>query len=230
MSTVPQIRNRVMKGLGEDDSRRSVLGIIDVDQALCDTYNLELARLPGICIESTGGLTLTAGVDTFTLPTSRTYKGEVRIRLQTNGQFLTRRTWDEMDSLRNGSRTPQLGTPTDFALYEGSDLTVNGRTFCGSSSAWVCDLFTSSLPADPRTTSDMEAATIVGLSAAGESALVLKVMQMLARRLPREVREQRGFDTDCINNWELTASKGFYSEEVRHHNLESVGRIQRRVR
>lgn len=230
MSTLRAICNRILKQLREDDSHRPFIDSLEADMALCDAYNLELAKLPGMRVELASGLTLIAGSDSFALPTARVYKSVDSIRLRFDGSFLRKLSRDEIDAMRNyhisGTGT---AVPRWFCLWEESDLEVNGRLDRPAAAAYVCDLFVSHLPTDPRVSADMETATIDGLSAAGESALVHRVASRLGRGLPQDIKAARGFDRETFAEWDKTASTGFYQEEMRQHNLASINYVQRRT-
>ncbi len=228
MSSFRSISNRALKMIHEDDAQRPVIGLIEADQCVRDTYNLEMARMPGVALETLSGLTLTAGSDRFTLSTASVYRGEIRIRLQVNGLFLSRISRDELDGLRRGTLAVNQGRPQFWCAWEESDLEIQGRTWPGSDQAYVCDIFTRTLPADPGVAADLDALVLVGLSAAGESALVHLIAADLGGRIPQQEMQARGLTEKKLAAWLKAGRVGLYAEEMRQAAVGSINYVQRR--
>lgn len=245
MATVAlrRVRERVWIALGDTDARRRVFDPIKLDQALCDAYVRLQARLPAPTVSTASGLTISAGADTFNLPTTVSqwtgnnggaeYRGDVRIRLRSTGNYLTKRTPEEIDSFREGqpSATPHLGIPTDFCLWKEKDNTIQGRCWTGARDAQVCDIFVTLEADDLRdfigsATDDLDDVTLQ-LSRFGTQALIDHACARLLGRATAEQAAQLGIDKGAARDFEKDAEIGLHKERLRHHSIASVGRIQR---
>jgi hypothetical protein len=229
-TALSSLRARLQIKLRESDARKNAVNLIELDQALIDHYFLLAARLPGSRIYEASSFTISAGGDTFALPTtsSRQYGGDVRVRLRSNGQFLDKLTVEELDAFRNGDDTPVPSIPRYFCLWEESDQEVQGRVYPGAEAAEVCDLFAELLPADPRAAANLEAVSLE-LSRFGETALLFATAADLVAAMSPEDLAERRLSKDVVPSWTRTSEVALYQEAARHHALADVGRTQRWV-
>jgi hypothetical protein len=231
------VRDRIRMRLRDTDSKRPSFDALEYDQTICDAY-LELqAQLPKPHLLTTSAFTISAGTDRFNLPTTVTnysgaeYSGDVRIRLVSTGEFLTQRSVEELDALRQGQTTLALERPYCFCLWEENDLDVQGRCYPGARAAEACDLFTALTADDLRdytAGSKMDSVSVL-FSRMGAAALVHHVAaDMLLRMTPSELAERR-LTKDAAPLWQQKAKVLLYQEAARHHDLEDIGRTGRWV-
>jgi len=148
-----RVRDRISMKLRDTDARKGTFDAVYLDNAICEAYLALQGRLPPPDLYTASAFTIGAGGDTFTMPTSVTqwtgndggaeYAGDFRIQLASNGQFLQKRTVEELDSMRNRLPTvsPALSIPYLYALWEENDQDVQGRCYPGAKVAEACNLF-----------------------------------------------------------------------------------------
>jgi hypothetical protein len=223
--------------LNDTDSRRGSLGVVQVDHAIADACLSLGSQLPAPHLYLASALTIAAAADTFVLPTAAQsgyvsltqYAGDIRIRLVGNrNTFLTKRTVEELDALREGAPTSYQGRPSDFALWEEMDDDVQGRCYPRAKEAEPCDLFVSLVPDDIRDAADVEAAN-VRFSRYGATALVFHTAALIIAQLPKEELALRKLNPNVASLWIKEAAVLLYNDEVRRHNNEAIGRVQRWV-
>ena len=237
-TTLGNLRFRVRERLRETDSRRASFDPIEVDQAIADAYVEVQGRMPPIKLYTASAFTIAAGAQTFTLPTAaasgfistQEHAGEVRIRLQSTGDWLTKRTREEIYAFRAGvTTTTGEGRPSDFALYEDQAQVVQGECWPRANAAEVCDLMRSLMADDLRDhPTDMETATIM-MSRLGATALVLYSAADLLQRLREDDAALRRLNRETARDWRARAEAMLYEDEARHHDIESIGRTMRVV-
>ena len=238
--TLAAIKGRVQGRLRDNVAKGSTFGTVEYDQAICDAYLYVQSRLPAAAFLNTTGLTIAAGGDTFTLPTTITqygtasYAGRVVIQLQnTPRTFLHRCTREELDAMRNGSPSVFLAIPTHFCLWEEKDQTVKGRCFPGAQAAQPCDLFVKLSADDLRDYVGSGSSTLenvsVNLSRVGAQALVYHAAAEMLLAMPADEAKRRGINPNVGMAWQKQSLVMLYDEARRHHDLEDVGRTQRWV-
>jgi hypothetical protein len=225
------------------DARRVGFSGPEIDQAVADAYLILQSRLPAPDLVTPSGLTISAGGDTFTLPNTVTqwtgndggaeYAGDVRIRVRSTGQFLRRRTVDEVDQWRNFTPTVHLSIPDVFCLWEEKDNDVQGRCYPGARDDVVCDLYASLAADDLRDfigsgTDDMDDVEIL-FSRTAATALVLYTSADLLARMTEEDLSARRLSRIVAPDWRREADVLLYQEAARRHDIDGVGRTMRRV-
>lgn len=238
-----RIRDRIRGNLRDYNLAHPVRDPVEVDQAICDAY-LELgSRLPAPELLTTSGLTISAGADTFQLPSTVTqwtandggaeYASLVRIRLRSTGQFLSKLNVEEIDAFRNGQSAVLPSIPQFFALWEDKTQGAQGRCYPGAAAAEVCDLFVRLNLDDLRdfigTGSDDMDDVKLQFSRLAADALVYQASGWLLASIPNPDADALGIDKSIAPVWLKAAASLAYGEALRRNNLETVGRTQRRV-
>jgi hypothetical protein len=225
-NTLPQVRARVNALLNNLDAKRPI-DLVRVDQNIRNAYITLQARMPAAETETASAGTITAGSDTFSLPTtsSAEYAGLVWIRLRSNGEFLTHVTVEEMNALRAGNASIVTGTPRYFALWEDSTQTVQGRCESAPASTETYDLFKTAVASDFDATA-LDSTTIA-LSRYGIQALIYQAAAEIAASLTEEDLALRRLNPAVIKVWFQQAEIMLNKECQRRNDLESVGRVQR---
>lgn len=238
-----RLRDRIRGRLRDTDAQAPTFVPVEYDQAISDAY-LELqSRLPAARLYTASGLTIGAGGDTFTLPATvaqytggdggAEYRGDVRIRLQSTGRFLTKSTTDEIDAFRDLSPTVYLSVPEHYALWEEKDQTVRGRVYPGARVAEICDLFVTLEADDLRDfigsgADDMDDVEILFSRTAATALIYYAAADLLTRMAPEE-QQKRRINPQVVPLWLKAADTLLYREAGRRHDLEDTGRVQRWV-
>lgn len=236
MPTLATVRARVQVKLNDTDAKNGTFDTVQVDHALADAC-LALGsqiRPPEAYLPS--AFTIGAQTDSFALPTAAVsgyvslsqYAGDLRIRLTNRKHFLSKRTLEEVDALREFNSTSVQGWPEVFALWEEKDQTMQGRCWPATAVAEPCDLFVSLVADDLRDAVDMDAAN-VRFSRYGTTALVFHASAILAASMSAEDLQKRRLNPNVATLWLKQAGVLLYQEEVRRNNAESNGRIERWV-
>jgi len=152
------VRDRIRVKIRDFDAKNNPLGVVEIDQAIADKYLALQSRLTSPQPLQT--MTISAGASTFSLPTTVTqwtgndggaeYAGGVRIKLQSNGQFLRKLVPEEMDAYHDAQITLSQGVPDYFSLSEIKDQSVSGRIYPAALNAQTCDVYASLMADDPR--------------------------------------------------------------------------------
>lgn len=238
-----RVRGRVQDRIRETSARAQVFNPVEIDNAICDAYLVLQSQLPAPRLYTANAFTISAGGDTFTLPATVTqwtggdggaeYAGTVGIRLATSGQFLTPRSVEMIDRLRDGQPTVHLAIPSQFALWEDKNQAVQGRCYPGAEDAQVCDLFQKLSADDMRDfigtgADDMDDVEVL-LSRTGVVSLIAYTSADLLERMTDASLAERGLDRGVSKAWRREASVTLYQEAARRHDLEALGRIERWV-
>ena len=241
--TLAKLRGRVRNRLRDADGRMANPSGIEVDMALADAYIALQADLPSPTVYTANAFTISANSDTFTLPVSIAssgygtgtveYAGQVEIQLVSIGQFLRKRSLEELNAFKNGQPTTLYSIPHDYALYQDRDNVVRGRTYPGAKANELCNLFSSITADDLRDyvgagSSGMDDVS-VNLGRYGAAALVGYTAGLLAQRMTGEVLQERGINPAAIDAWMKEAMELLYHEGATRNALESSGRTQRWV-
>lgn len=241
--TFVKLRGRVRQRLHSLDGRIANPDSVALDMALCDAYIALQADLPAPTLYTASGLTISAGTDLFTLPVTITssgfgtgtveYAGQVDIQLQSNGQWLERKTQNELLSWITNAGT-LLGVPTIFALYQDGSQTVRGRCYPGAKTAQVCNIYTTIAADDLRDyvgtggTEGLDTAT-APLSRKAAAALVARASANLVARMDEAALKSRGINPNVAKLWMDEANDLAYQAAGDMYALESNGETQRRV-
>lgn len=229
--TLAVVRDRVRIRTRDVDAKNNSRDVVEYDNAICEAYLALSAWLPAPTSVTESAGTIAANADTFTLPTSgdEEYAGELRLRLRSDGSFLTRRTVEEIDRLRSGD-TATVGTsrPTDFCVWEESDQDVQCRCWPRSRELETYDLHRTLLASDLRDAAAMDAAS-VAFSRFGVVSLVLHAAALMVQGMTDDDLALRRLSRGVAKDWVRDASTVLYKERERRHNLESVGRTLRLV-
>jgi hypothetical protein len=240
------IRDRVRAWIKDVDSRHPVVGTPALDMAIADVYLVLGGMMPAPLSYTASAFTISAGAETFTLPTTATtgwtggsgraeYGGEVRIQLVTSGRFLERRTREEIDAWRNGqpSASPVLGEPSQFALWVESDQDVQGIVYPGAQSAQTCNLFRSMSYDDLRdyvgSGSDDLDDVSVQFSRLGSVALGMMAAAIVIRGMVDEDLKRCRLNPRLADSLEKMARDSLYSDLANRADIEGAGRIMRWV-
>jgi hypothetical protein len=228
--TLNVLRGRVRERVRDTDVRSPSRDIAEYDTAIADAYIALSAWLPAPTSVTASAGTIAANADTFTLPTasSEEYAGEVRIRLRSDGTFLTRRTVEEIDRLRSGDiSTVGTSRPTDFCMWEELDQDVQCRCWPRSKDAESYDLHRTLAPDELRDLGfDL---STVQFSRFGTVALVLHASALMVEGMTDDDLATRKLNRGVAGDWMRDSRVVLYKERERRHNLESVGRTLRMV-
>ena len=200
--------------------------------------------MPAPLSYTASAFTISAGGETFTLPSAATtgwtggsgraeYGGEIRIQLATSGRFLVRRTREEIDSWRNGQTSVLLGEPTSFALWVESDQDVQGVCYPGAKAAETCHLFRSMPYEDLRDyvgagTDDLDDVS-VQFSRLGSVALGLMAASVLIAGMTEDDLKKCRVNPRLADKLEKMAWTSLYSDIANRNEIEGAGRIMRWV-
>lgn len=217
--------------LNDINASRFAYSTPQVIQQMQFGYQMIGARLPKPHIYRASDLTIAAGSDTFTL-SSREYAADVRIRLRSTGEFLTKRTAAQIDARRQGNPTVVLGRPREFCLWEEVDVHAalntamdnKGRVFPGAKSAEVCDVFHDFLPGSlPANAAGDWYIERIELGKGAAHALALHVAARLLAKLPADELERLKLERATGAIWDRDAETLIYRESVRMHQIQSAG-------
>lgn len=236
MPTLAAVRARVQVKLNDTDGKNGSLDTLQVDHAIADACLSLGSQIEAPHVYLSSAFTISAGASTFTLPTAAQtgyasltqYAGDVRIRLTNRLHFLTKKTVEEIDSLREYNSTTTQGYPECFCLWEEMDNDMQGRCWPNAGVAEPCDLFVSLVPDDLRDANDMDAAN-VRFSRYGSTALVYYTSALLAAAMSAEDLGKRRLNPNVVQLWRREGDVLLYQDAVRKHNAENHGRIQRWV-
>jgi len=240
-----RVRDRISMKLRDTDARKGTFDTVYLDNAICEAYLALQGRLPPPDLYTANAFTIGAGGDTFTMPTSVTqwtgndggaeYAGDFRIQLASNGQFLQKRTVEELDSMRNRLPTvsPALSIPYLYTLWEESDQDVQGRCYPGAKVAEACNLFRTFKADDLRDFVGAGTDTLdnveVMFSRLGTVALVYHVCAELVASMPEDDLKLRRLNPAVAQLWMQMSEDALYNEACARHDIDSVGRVQRWV-
>jgi hypothetical protein len=231
-TTLAAIRGRVLARLNALDGRKAV-GRAYLDQVIRDEYLGLQARLPAIETYTANAGTISAGSESFTLPTASgaEYSGNFKIRLRSTNIYLTKLTGDEMALFKNSAQSGAGFSRSQFYQpIEGTDQSVVCWVWPLNAAAEPYDLWVSTVAAD--TTATDIAAWTLALGRYGQEALVAKVAAAVALSpaylslIDADLRSAVGAQAA---KWDAEGARTEYQEAARRHRIESVGRIQRLV-
>ena len=238
------VRDRVRAWIKDVDSRHPVFDIPQLDMAIADVYLVMGGMMPAPHLYTASAFTISAGGDTFTLPTAAPtgwtgnsgraeYGGDIRIQLVSTGQFLERRTREEVDSYRNGLITTTTGKPDLFALWVESDQDVQGICYPGAKDAEPCNLFRSMSYDDLRdyvgSGSDDLDDVSVQFSRVGSVALGMMAASTLIAGMNDEDLKKCRLNPRLAQTLEKQAWSALYSDIANRNDIEAAGRIMRWV-
>jgi hypothetical protein len=225
--TLASVRARCQQKLRDTDLRRNWFSPVDYDQAITEEFIDVSGQLPTPYLLTASAFTIAAGLDTFTLPLTHEYGGDLRFQKQSDLRFLTERTVEEIDALRAGDIEGHVDVPTQFCLWEEADKTVQGRCWPRSRATETIDMFASIMADDLRAV-DMDAVS-VDLSLLASAALVNLVCAALLDSVPAEQASARNFNSKAAAGWRSAAGRMLWKDAARRHNLMSAGAVQRWV-
>ena len=231
-TTLVVVRNRVRARLNELDNRAVSTGLIAIDNAIADTLQVQASSLPAPSLYAASAFTISAGAQTFALPTTIgsvatvEYAGDFRLQLNSDKTFLYKSTREEIESLRNGDASTNGSRPVRFSLYEDSATVVQGDCWPRAKDAEAVNLFADLDHNDIRDAASMDAAEIQ-FSRYGVTSLVLLSAAVLVRGMTDADLALRRLERAVAATWEKQAAKLIYEEEVRRNEAESTGRTHR---
>lgn len=230
MITLAKLRARVQVEIRDDDNRKDSFGVVEIDNTICNAYLAMHARMGEPSLYTASGVTIAAGANTFSLPTTTTaeYAGDIALQLLSVGTFLTKCSVEEIQAWQDGQPTPLLSIPTKFALYEDSSIIVQGIVYPGAKVAEPCNLYRALVVVDPRDAADMDAVNIVAGRYA-QTALIYRAAAMLAMKMSARQLETRDLNPQIAAAWMKDSDQALYLDTARRHDLEGVGRTQRWV-
>jgi len=182
-------------------------------------------------VAETAALTIGAGTDLFTLPTTgSTYSDalDVRLQLVSTGMFLRSLTGEELDANRNGQIALTPGVPAKYSLWEDNEGVVHGRVYPGALVAQPVNVYRSLSHEVPMSASDLDNAAVYLNEAACGALAADTAADLLEAMLPEEAKRRR-LNQTIAGSWRRDAAKVFYQEDARRNDLESVGRTMRWV-
>jgi len=233
-TTLAVVRNRVRAQLNELDNRAVSTGLIAIDNAIANTLQVQAARLPAPRLYAASAFNISAGAQTFALPTTIgsvatvEYAGDVRLQLNSDKTFMLKSTREEIEAFRNGDTSTGGSKPTRFSLHEDSSTVVQGECWPRSKDLEAINLYASLDHNDLRDAADMDAAT-VQFSRYGAISLVLLTAAALVRGMTDADLVLRRLERGVATTWEKMAAMLLYQEEARRHAAEDSGRTQRWV-
>jgi len=239
------IRDRVRERIRDTDRKRPTFDTFAVDACIASKYLSVAALLPPPDLYTASAFTIGGGGATFTLPATVTgwtggdgqaeYREDIRIQLAASGQYLTKLSWEEMDSRWNGTPLSQMGRgiPQYFAIHEDKSQVVQGRIELLADGDQVCNLYASLAADDLRDyvgggTDDLDD---VEVQFSRLAALVLELMcaaELLARMRDPDAAQRR-MDREVAEGYAKEARTLLLAEMGRRNNLDSSGRTQRWV-
>jgi hypothetical protein len=217
--------------LRQQDSKNRSYSVPEVDFAIREKFATVNAVLPAPHVAETAAFTISAGGDTFTPTLSGTTYSDaddVRLRLQSTGQFLHRVTVEELDAHRNGNPTVLLGVPMLFSLWHNHQGALLGRCYPGALAAQVVDMFRSRSHAAISSATDLDAAAVY-FNEAACVALSAAVSADLLLALPDDELKKRRLNRAIAAEWAKEAAKVFYEEAARREDIDSIGKTMRWV-
>lgn len=230
--TLVVLRNRLRVMLNDlDRADDEQFSIVRLDGAIANAYQACAAVLSPPRLVTLSAFTIAAGAQTFSLPTTSNaeYSGDVRIRLQSDGSYLFKRSREEIEALRYGeTATTGTGRPTDFSLYEDSAQILQGDCWPRSKDLETCDMYVGLDVTDLRDAASMDAASIQ-FSRYGSTALLYRAASELVASTPADKLAARDLDKGVAQIWLQQAGVLLYAEEVRRAQAEDAGRVQRWV-
>lgn len=228
--------------LRDTDARNPSYTGPEYDMALASAYLLVSARLPASRAFLTSDLTITAGASSAALASTvtqwtggvsggREYAGDVQIKNQTTGEFLTKLTWEEIQQWRTGVATLPTARPLRFALLESKAQAVTAYFECLSDRTYTCDviapLMADSLLDYVGSGSDDADDVSLQMSRLGvEAVQYLAASDLVVRMIDEDLRERR-LNPSIADKWRRDGERCLYKEGERRHNIEDAGRIQR---
>jgi len=226
-ATLLQARVQVQALINEMDAKKSAISLPRLDTIMRGAYMTLQAELPPIESVTTSAGTISS--DSFTLPTtsSAQYSGLVWIRLQSTGAFLTEVSREEMNAMRALHPTAPSSIPLYFAMYEGSDQTVNCRCESSTPTPLTYDLHTTKVAADFDLTS-LDTTTLA-LSRYGIQSLIYQTAAEVAATFTDEDLALRRLNPSVVPFWFKQADRMQHLEKVRLNQLHSQGRAERWV-
>jgi hypothetical protein len=213
-STVQVVRDRVIENLQDFDRSKPAFSIPQYDIAIKGAYQIVAARMPWPHVHTASGLTLTAGVDTFTLSTN--LGGDLRLRRRSDGFFLEKVTVEQLDAYRTGVTATNLAnvasTPWCFAVWlqpgtAGTDL--SGRVFPPPNAANVSlDTYFSQIPTALSSTA-LDSDNVL-FDVTTVEALILKVSVTQLAKLPKSEMDRLMIDPSIGKEWKEDYERTVY--------------------
>ncbi len=228
-TTVALLTDRVLSQINALDGRN--VDIIRVHQQIRNQYLAMQGRLPSYEVYTASAGTITAGAESFTLPTTSgaEYMGNIRIRLRSMNQDLEKVTATEMDMYRNGrSTTDGFSRSRCFQPVETTDQSVICWVHPINAATETYDLWRGVAPTDLPAATDIAAWTLF-LGDVAQTALVFKVSAALLKAMREPDADLRKLNRETAKDWDSEGERLIYQESARRYDIESVGRTQRLV-
>jgi hypothetical protein len=241
-----RLRDRVNGRIRNFDFRGNEAGPaysdVEVDQELCSEYLAIQSMLPAAKLYTASAFTISAGSETFTLPTTVTqwtgndggaeYRSGIRIQLVSTGGFLNQVSLNDLNTYRNFQPTVSGGIPYIFALYEESDQDVQGICHPLAKDAQACNLFRNLEADDLRDfvgsgaqfMDDVE----VQMSRVEALALELRASAGLVAKMSSADLDARRLNPNAVNLWINESAGLIHGSAGTRHNIRD-SRIYRYV-
>lgn len=171
---------------------------------------------------NTSLVTLVAGTDTYTLPTTarQQYDRLKRLRLQSNGLEVPVVSLDVFESYRAGDTTAQRGTPQCAMVIEAPSAAPSLRFWPVPIESDVCDGFFSLLPYGQTAYGAHDDSIAIPFDEAAFEALCYAVALDLYGKMPEEERARHALGPDTVSLWPGHVATGVRASRLRRRRQQ----------
>lgn len=173
-------------------------------------------------------VTLIAGADTYTLPTTtrQDYDRLKMLRLQSNGQEIPVVSPQVFESYRAGDTSAQRGTPQCAMVIQQPTIAPSLRFWPVPIEADVCDGFVTLLPAEFL----HDETAVIPFDAPAFEALCYSAALELYGRMPEEERAKRALGNNTPALWPMHIASGVRASRERRRRQQGGQVVLRRRR
>lgn len=221
--TLADARNRVEYHLRDRDGSAEAFSLFEKNVAIESHMRLMAPRLLLGDQWSTTLVTLVAGTDTYTLPTTtaQNYDRLKKLRLRSTGGEIPVVSLETFEALRNFDTAVVGGTPQAAMVIEGANHTPTLRFWPKPDAADYVEGFFSLLPA---ALAHDDAASIPFDDEAFE-ALCYEVALELYARMPEDDRAKRKLGPETPSSWSALVQAGIRASRHRRRRQQGGQRV-----